>query len=126
MVRWFNLLRGKQIKIIIGDLKFNPPIIQGGMGVRVSTASLVSAVSNEGALGVIASVGLGEEVKRNISYEERSVLAFKEIIENYPKSPLVDDAKYKIALCAAGSTAGPEYNEEDTEKGRVNWTVRYE
>lgn len=45
-----------------------------------------------------------------------AALAFKKIIENYPKSPLVDDAKYQIAVCAAASTTGPEYNEEDTDK----------
>lgn len=45
----------------IGDVRIEVPIIQGGMGVRVSTAGLASAVSNEGGLGVIASVGLGEE-----------------------------------------------------------------
>ncbi|MCG2714191.1 MAG: nitronate monooxygenase, partial [Candidatus Omnitrophica bacterium] len=41
----------------IGNLKIGLPIIQGGMGVRVSSSSLASAVSNEGALGVIAAVG---------------------------------------------------------------------
>ena len=45
----------------IGNLRIEIPIIQGGMGVRVSSSSLASAVSNEGALGVIAAVGLGEE-----------------------------------------------------------------
>lgn len=45
----------------IGDIVIDPPIIQGGMGVRVSGPRLVSAVSNEGALGVIASVCTGEE-----------------------------------------------------------------
>ncbi len=45
-----------------------------------------------------------------------AALAFKEIIENYPKSPLIDDAKYQIALCAANAATGPEYNEEDTEQ----------
>ncbi len=45
----------------IGNLRIKIPVIQGGMGVRVSSSSLVSAVSNEGALGVIAAVGLGEE-----------------------------------------------------------------
>jgi nitronate monooxygenase len=44
----------------IGGLTIALPIIQGGMGVRVSTSSLASAVSNEGALGVIAAVALGE------------------------------------------------------------------
>ena len=43
----------------IGDLKISPPIIQGGMGVRVSRANLASAVGSQGCVGVIASVGLG-------------------------------------------------------------------
>lgn len=47
--------------LMLGDLRIEIPIIQGGMGVRVSSSSLASAVSNEGALGVIAAVGLGEE-----------------------------------------------------------------
>ncbi|RJO63661.1 MAG: nitronate monooxygenase [Candidatus Omnitrophota bacterium] len=51
----------------IGDLKIDLPIIQGGMGVRVSMSSLVSAVSNEGGLGVIASVALGEGYGNNSS-----------------------------------------------------------
>jgi nitronate monooxygenase len=43
----------------IGDLEINPPIIQGGMGVRVSGSGLASAVANQGCAGIIASVGLG-------------------------------------------------------------------
>lgn len=42
----------------IGDLEIKIPIIQGGMGVRVSTAQLASSVANCGAGGTIASVGL--------------------------------------------------------------------
>ncbi len=44
--------------LIIGDLEIKIPIIQGGMGVKVSTASLASAVANCGGAGTIASVGL--------------------------------------------------------------------
>ncbi|MDD5326240.1 MAG: nitronate monooxygenase [Phycisphaerae bacterium] len=66
----------------IGNLEICPPIIQGGMGVRVSKANLASAVANTGCAGVIASVGLGEfenipraeAVKRNeeaLRYEIR-------------------------------------------------------
>lgn len=76
---------GKLPDLIIGDLKINPPIIQGGMGVRVSTAKLAAAVSNTGAFGVIASVGLGEEGRLDLSYEERSKLAFKELIREAKK-----------------------------------------
>lgn len=57
----------------IGDLEINPPIIQGGMGVRVSVARLASAVSNEGCLGTVATVGTGEEwADRTVDYTTRS------------------------------------------------------
>ncbi len=46
--------------LLIGNLVINPPIIQGGMGVRVSKSGLASAVANEGCAGIIASVGLGD------------------------------------------------------------------
>lgn len=46
----------------IRGLNISPPIIQGGMGVRVSGAKLAAAVANEGCAGVIASVGLGDFV----------------------------------------------------------------
>lgn len=45
--------------LTIGNIKINPPIIQGGMGVRVSRARLASAVANEGCAGVIATAGAG-------------------------------------------------------------------
>ncbi len=44
----------------IGNLTVDPPIIQGGMGVRVSRSRLAAAVANEGCAGVIAGVGLGK------------------------------------------------------------------
>jgi NAD(P)H-dependent flavin oxidoreductase YrpB (nitropropane dioxygenase family) len=51
----------KQIPSLkIGNLEINPPIIQGGMGVRVSMSGLAAAVANEGCAGIIASVGLGD------------------------------------------------------------------
>jgi NAD(P)H-dependent flavin oxidoreductase YrpB (nitropropane dioxygenase family) len=56
----------------IGELEINPPIIQGGMGVRVSGSGLASAVANEGCAGVIASVGLG-------AFEDASASKFIEL-----------------------------------------------
>lgn len=67
--------------LYLGDLKIELPIIQGGMGVRVSSSSLASAVSIEGALGVIAAVGLGEEgVDEKRDYKMRSREEFVSII----------------------------------------------
>ncbi len=51
--------------LIIGDLKIEVPIIQGGMGVKVSVASLASAVANCGGAGTIASVGLAYGTPEN-------------------------------------------------------------
>lgn len=67
--------------LVIGDLRINPPIIQGGMGVRVSASHLASAVSNEGALGVVASVGTGEEwPDRTLDCAARSYVSLREMI----------------------------------------------
>lgn len=43
----------------IRNLEICPPVIQGGMGIRVSGANLAGAVANTGCAGVIASAGLG-------------------------------------------------------------------
>jgi nitronate monooxygenase len=43
----------------IGNFTAKTPIIQGGMGVRISLSGLASAVANEGGIGVIATAGIG-------------------------------------------------------------------
>lgn len=43
----------------IGNLTARVPIVQGGMGVRISLSGLASAVANEGGIGVIATAGIG-------------------------------------------------------------------
>lgn len=65
----------------LGNLKIELPIIQGGMGVRISASSLASAVSNEGALGVVAAVALGEERgNEKVDFNKRSREAFIDFI----------------------------------------------
>ncbi|HPN72905.1 MAG TPA: nitronate monooxygenase family protein [Candidatus Omnitrophota bacterium] len=51
--------------IDMGELVIKVPIIQGGMGVRVSTSSLAAAVADCGAAGTIASVGLAPDTEEN-------------------------------------------------------------
>ncbi|MBD3379607.1 MAG: nitronate monooxygenase [Candidatus Omnitrophica bacterium] len=46
-------------------MEIKVPIIQGGMGVRVSTAPLAAAVAECGAAGTIASVGLPPDTPEN-------------------------------------------------------------
>lgn len=43
----------------IGDYIPKYPIVQGGMGVRISLSNLASSVANQGGIGVIATSGIG-------------------------------------------------------------------
>ncbi|PPT06327.1 Enoyl-[acyl-carrier-protein] reductase [Geitlerinema sp. FC II] len=43
----------------IGKYTARVPIVQGGMGVRISGANLAGAVANAGGIGIISAVGLG-------------------------------------------------------------------
>jgi NAD(P)H-dependent flavin oxidoreductase YrpB (nitropropane dioxygenase family) len=51
----------------IGDIEVKIPIIQGGMGVRISKANLAAAVTNAGGLGTISSVGIGPVEGKNMA-----------------------------------------------------------
>jgi len=85
-------------KLVIGDLILDLPIIQGGMGVGVSKASLAGAVSAEGGLGVIASVGLGEDVASDRSYDERSAEALRTEIRKVKQRNLPVGVNVMVAL----------------------------
>jgi len=51
-----------QIKqLVIGSMRPRYPIIQGGMSIRVSTASLAAAVAKAGGIGVIGGTGVSPE-----------------------------------------------------------------
>ena len=59
-------------KLRIGNLTAELPIVQGGMGVRVSLASLAAAVAEEGGVGTISSIGLGDFEAARDEYERIS------------------------------------------------------
>ncbi|MDD4956790.1 MAG: nitronate monooxygenase family protein [Candidatus Omnitrophica bacterium] len=58
-------MKNRLAPLVIGDLCIDVPIIQGGMGVRVSASYLAAAVANCGAGGTIASVGLPPDTEEN-------------------------------------------------------------
>ncbi len=59
-------------RLKIGNLTADIPIVQGGMGVRVSLSSLASAVANECGIGTISSIGLGDVEASKTEYERIS------------------------------------------------------
>ncbi|MDW8801585.1 nitronate monooxygenase family protein [Clostridium sp. A1-XYC3] len=67
--------------LIIGELKAEVPIIQGGMGVGVSGWKLSSAVANEGGIGVISGVQIGyREPDFETNTKEANIRALKKEI----------------------------------------------
>lgn len=71
--------------LMIGDLKINPPIIQGAMGVRISLARLASAVANQGAVGTIAAALIGG-IKSNSSASEYKSADVRELTAQIRKA----------------------------------------
>jgi len=67
-------------KLRIGNLTAELPIVQGGMGVRISLASLAAAVAEEGGIGTISSIGLGDFEAARYEYEQISREALQEEI----------------------------------------------
>ena len=59
-------------KLRIGSIDVDIPIVQGGMGVRVSLSSLAAAVAAEGGMGTISSIGLGDVEAAKEEYERIS------------------------------------------------------
>jgi nitronate monooxygenase len=65
----------------VGGIKARIPIIQGGMGVGISLSGLASAVAKAGAIGVIATAGIGQfEADLDNNFKEANIRAMvKEI-----------------------------------------------
>jgi nitronate monooxygenase len=68
------------------------PVVQGGMGIRISGARLASAVANAGGIGIISAVGLGwrspyfdptepSPKRRNENWLEANRLALKDELQ---------------------------------------------
>ena len=72
-------------KLKIGNITAEIPIIQGGMGVRVSLSSLAAAVANAGGIGTLSSIGLGDFVDSLSAYEKVSHEALEREIRQVKK-----------------------------------------
>jgi NAD(P)H-dependent flavin oxidoreductase YrpB (nitropropane dioxygenase family) len=72
-------------KLQFGSITADIPIVQGAMGVRVSLSSLASAVAEEGAIGTISSIGLGDIEASKTEYERMSREALEKEIRKAKK-----------------------------------------
>ena len=78
---------------------------------------LTKVVQNSpyGRYADLAQFKIGEAYKNEGFYEE-AVLAYQKLIDDYPKSPLAEDAKYQIALSTYYVSRDPSYDQEFTDK----------
>ncbi len=102
-------------KLEIGNITADIPIVQGGMGVRVSLSSLVSAVANEGGIGTIASVGLGDLQASADEFEKKSREA---LINEIHKAKSKTNGHIAVNVMAALSNA------DDLIKAAVNEGIK--
>ena len=102
-------------KLQIGNLIADVPIVQGGMGVRVSLASLATAVANEGGIGTISSMGLGDLQLSGKKFEEVSREALIREIEK---------AKELTSGILAVNVMGALSNAADLVKAAIEGGVR--
>ncbi|MDD3051218.1 MAG: nitronate monooxygenase family protein [Candidatus Cloacimonetes bacterium] len=89
-------------QLTIGKTVCKIPIIQGGMGVRVSLAGLASAVANEGGVGTISSIGLGDLEASKNDYERLSKEA---LIREINKAREITDGHLAVNIMGVLSNA---------------------
>ena len=63
----------------------------------------------------VAQFKIGEAYKKQEFYED-ALMAYQKLIDDYSNSPLVEDAKYQIALCSYYISRDPYYDQEFTDK----------
>ena len=77
------------------------PIIQGGMGIRISGANLAAAVANAGGIGIISAVGLGMN-SPYFDIDEKSPKKRQEQFFEANRLALIDELKKARALSPQG------------------------
>ena len=68
-----------------------------------------------GPYGVLAKYKLGESYKKNGEYAKAKE-TFEKLIEDYPTSELVDEARYQIALVSLQASRGASYDDRATNE----------
>ncbi len=89
-------------KLKIGSITADIPILQGGMGVRVSLSSLAAAVANAGGIGTIASVGLGDINARSGDFEK---VSRESLVEEIRKAKSLTDGHLAVNVMGVLSNA---------------------
>jgi nitronate monooxygenase len=86
----------------IGTITADVPIVQGGMGVKVSLSSLAAAVASEGGIGTIASVGIGD---LRVAREDYEVVSSESIAAEIRKAKSATSGHIAVNVMSVLSNA---------------------
>ncbi len=70
-----------------------------------------------------AQMRLGECYLRQYRYEEAN-RAFQRVVDEYPSSPLLEQAKFKVAFCARQLSLKPSYDQSATDEA-IGWHEKF-
>ena len=76
-----------------------------------------------GDYGDRAQLRLGKSTLRQSRYEEAN-RAFQKVVDEYPNSPLVEQAKFKVAFCARQLSLKPSYDQSATDEA-ITWYEKF-
>lgn len=76
-----------------------------------------------GEYGDRSQLRLGEATLRQSRYEEAN-RAFQKVVDDYPNSPLVEQAKFKVAFCARQLSLRPSYDQSATDEA-ISWYEKF-
>ncbi|MBI3312036.1 MAG: outer membrane protein assembly factor BamD [Candidatus Omnitrophica bacterium] len=76
-----------------------------------------------GEYGDRSQLRLGESYLRQNRYEEAN-RAFQRMVDDYPNSPLVEQAKFKVAFCARQLSLRPSYDQSATDEA-IDWYEKF-
>ena len=94
--------------LVIGDLKIEKPVIQGGMGVGISLHRLAGAVAKAGGMGLISTAQIGfREPDFKTNFVEANLRAirneFKKAREIAPEGAIGFNIMVATARCGTES-----------------------
>jgi NAD(P)H-dependent flavin oxidoreductase YrpB (nitropropane dioxygenase family) len=92
--------------LVIGDLKINPPIIQGGMGIRVSLGKLAGAVARAGGVGTLSFAMIG-----GIQNHKSSILRHEDNVRELAHQMEYVDDNHSGAIAANIMVALTDYED---------------
>lgn len=111
-----ELFGGKRIQLI-GPIKV--PALEKAIGIYQHVVDHAPY----GEYGDRSQLRLGEAYLRQSRYEEAN-RAFQRVVEDYPNSPLVEQAKFKVAFCSRQLSLKPSYDQAATDEA-IGWHEKF-